>query len=329
MGIFLYIILIILGALYVTKPKKQLFYFYFIVIIIFIITIRIYPKGVDFVEYYRYLHYFTFDFRHIREFVYFFISFNIFNVINNEIITFILLDVIWVLILFKIQQQLHLEFNSKNHIFFVIIFTSFPLFFGYENIYRQLFAEIFSLYAYSIRTQSINKSNLFFILAIFSHNTALVILPLLMIRKNFNFSIKIRVLTSTGLSIIYILLFEIASQYKSGHETGLNMGIFYLLIFTILVYIFIIKNNFNIITFIDKFPSLYIGLILILSLVLLPIGNMVVERIGMFFLIFVIYDLYAYSFNITNKYKQVLFRLNLLLLFSLPVILFQSSRNML
>jgi len=64
-----------------------------------------------------------------------------------------------------------------------------------------------------------------------------------------------------------------------------------------------------------------------ISLVTLPIG-MVSERMGMFFLIFVIYDLYVYSCTM-QKSRQQLFRIGLLLIFSLPVVIFNSSRIML
>jgi hypothetical protein len=288
---------------------------------------RVYPKGVDFIEYYRYLHYFSFDIRHIREIVYFFTSYIIYTISHNEIISFLILDTIWMYVLFNIQKELNFKYKTKNYIFVIILFTSFPLFFGYENIYRQLFAEIFSLYAYVIRQRNSSKSNLFFLLAIFSHNIALVILPFLIIKKFFNLNFNVRLFLTTLVSISFIFLFSIASHYKSGHNTGLDMSIFYFLIFIILFYIYIIKNKFNLFMFVNKFSSIYIGTILLFGLILLPIG-MVAERMGMFFLMFVIYDLYVYS-CIMSKKKQILFRLGLLLSFSLPVLIFDSSRMML
>ena len=322
----IFLILIIFAVLYQVNNSKNIFIFYTILLIVFVIFMRINHKGPDFVQYYRYLHNVE-GIRYIREFVYFSISLVLYKIVHNEIITFILMDGIWLYILLEIQKNINLKYNLKEYALVTILFTSFPLFFGYENIYRQLFAEIFSLYAYSIRDKNSFKSNIFFIIAIFMHNTALVILPFLIIKHFFNFNIKIRIFIATIISVLFDLLFGIAAHYKSGHETGLNMSIYYFMIFAILFYIYIIKIKFNVIGFIKNFPSVYVGIILMFGLETLPDGT-ISERMGMFFLIFVIYDLYIYSIRMPKK-KQMLFRIGLLLVFSLPVIVFNSSRIML
>lgn len=321
-----FVSLIFIGLIYILNNSKKLFLLYLTLLIVFIIAIRIDPKGVDFVQYYRYLHNVE-GFRYYREIVYFSIGLVLYKILHNEIITFILMDFVWIYVLFLIQQEINMKFKKKDYAFVIILFTSFPLFFGYENIYRQLFAEIFSLYAYSIREKKVGKSNLFFLVAILMHNTSLVILPFLILKKFFNFNFNLRLFLATSLAISFDFLFSIASHYKSGHNTGMDTSVFYLLIFFILTYIFIIKNKFDLFIYIKKFPSVYIGLILMIGLKSLPI-SMDAERMGIFFLIFVIYDLYVYSCTM-QKNRQQLFRIGLLLIFSLPVILFNSSRIML
>jgi len=201
---------------------------------------RINPKGVDFVEYYRYLHNVE-GIRYYREIVYFSMGLVFYKVVHSEIITFILMDFVWLYMLFLIQQEINVKFKKKDYALIIILFTSFPLFFGYENIYRQLFAEIFSLYAYSIRERKEGKSNLFFLVAIFMHNTVLVILPFLIIKKFFNVNFNLRLFLTTSLAILFGFLFLLASHYKAGHNTGLDMSLFYLLIFITLTYIYIKK----------------------------------------------------------------------------------------
>ena len=324
---FLYISLIFFGAIYTFNHSKKIFFLYFSFLLIFIVAIRMDPKGVDFVTYYQYLHNVD-GIRYYREVVYFSIGLGFFKLFNDEVITFIFMDFIWIYILFKIQKEINLKFNTTDNVLIVILFTSFPLFFGYENIYRQLFAEIFSLYAYVVRERNESKSNFLFLIAILMHNTALIILPFLLIKKISKLDFKTRLYISTIVSIVFGLLLSFMSQYKaSAHNTGLDMAFIYYLLFFMLNYIYLIKNKFNIVRVVEKFPSIYLGLILMTFLIQLPVG-MISERIGMFFLVFVITDLYIYSINMTT-FRKKLFRLGLLMIFSLPVIAFTSSRVML
>jgi len=326
LGFLVFNLLIIIGFIYIIRSKKKVFIIYLLLVFVFVLLMRNDPKGVDFVEYYRYLHNVD-GIRYYREFVYFSIGLLVYKVVHSEILTFILMDFLWLYALLSIQKEVNKRFNTEDYSLFVVLFTSFPLFFGYENIYRQLFAEIFSLYAYSIREQKGFKSNLFFLMAVFMHNTALLMLPFLIIKKFFKFNFKFRVFIATSVSLVFSSLLTIASHYKSGHETGLDMSIFYLAIFYCLIYIYLIKNKFNMFKVIFKFPSLYISAILLTALFMLPLG-MITERLGMFFLIFVMYDLYIYTYSM-SKYKQILLRIGLLLLFSLPVVVFNSSKIML
>ena len=77
-----------------------------------------------------------------------------------------------------------------------------------------------------------------------------------------------------------------------------------------------------------KVPSLFFITLLMTGLVALNV-DMVAERLGMMFIVFVTYDLYQYSCEIENKGIRSLVRLALMLLFSLPTLFFESSKQFL
>ena len=62
------------------------------------------------------------------------------------------MDIIWIITLIRTSVNLSKESVITNKLsvgLIVVLSTSFPLFFGYENIYRQLFNTIFSLYIFN------------------------------------------------------------------------------------------------------------------------------------------------------------------------------------
>jgi hypothetical protein len=56
---------------------------------------------------------------------------------------------------------------------------------------------------------------------------------------------------------------------------------------------------------------------------------MVAERLGMMFVCFITYDLFKYSSEIESRVIRSLVRLALMLLFSLPTLFFESSKQFL
>ncbi|MBL1242596.1 MAG: EpsG family protein [OCS116 cluster bacterium] len=320
----LFIGLIAIGSFYLLSASRIVLVVYILFLIGFIIAMRLDPRGEDFETYYRYLKAVD-GIRFYREIAYFSISYYLYQLINSEIITFILMDVLWLYILFKTQKEIHKTHGNKDFGLIIILFTSFPLFFGYENIYRQLFAEIFSLYAYIIRSRSAKKSNMLLLIAILMHNTALLMLPFFIIKHLLNFNLKSRIAVATVVAIMFCFLLSIAAGVKSGHNTGLDLSLFYFALFIVGFIVYFAKNKFRPLQFIAKFPSLYIGAVLFVGLITLKVGA-TAERMGMYFLVFVLTDLYIYSISVKNPRKAA-FRIGLLLTFSLPVLIFSSSRG--
>ena len=106
------------------------------------------------------------------------------------------------------------------------------------------------------------------------------------------------------------------------------MGVFYLLIFVILLLIGLLVFRKNIYNLFEKVPSLLFIVVLMTGLVSLNV-DMVAERLGMMFICFLTYDLYLYSSEIRTKSIRALVRLSLMLLFTLPTLFFDSSKQFL
>ena len=81
------------------------------------------------------------------------------------------MDLIWIITLIKTSVNLSKESVITNKLsvgLIVVLSTSFPLFFGYENIYRQLFATIFSLYIFNYKDQLLKITFLLYNLYFYS-----------------------------------------------------------------------------------------------------------------------------------------------------------------
>ena len=184
----------------------------------------------------------------------------------------------------------------------------------------------FSLYSYSLIEKKQYSSIFIFIVSFFMHNIVALLLPLFFIKRFYQFQFSDRIQISLIVSLLFVASLSILSNLKSAEQTGLNMGMFYLLIFVILLIIGLLVFRKNIYTLFEKVPSLLFIVVLMTGLVTLNV-DMVAERLGMMFICFVTYDLYVYSSEIKTKSFRALVRLSLMLLFTLPTLFFESSKN--
>ena len=157
------------------------------------------------------------------------------------------------------------------------------------------------------------------------HNTVIVLLPIFFINKIFGAKIYLRVFLSLLVSIVFVMLFNYVSQFKSAKSTGVDMSVVYLFMYLSTFIIYLIKFKFRILDLFRKTPSLIISIILMIGLYNLKY-DMISERLGMMFLVFLLFDLYRYSNTIQKYSNRIIFRLFLLLVFSIPVLIFSSSR---
>ncbi len=202
--------------------------------------------------------------------------------------------------------------------------TSFPFLFGYQNIYRQFYASIILLYSYSIIDQKYNRGIFLFIISIFIHNLAFFIAPLLLIKKFFKFKLSDRIILSSVLSQLIILVLPFVLFLKTSAVTKFDLSILYLFLFIAAIIIIVLKFKDNIYYIYNVTPSLIPSSILMCGFIFLR-QEMIAERIGMMLLIFLMYDLYKYSNTIQSKFNRLSLRLLLIIIFTLPVFFSESS----
>ena len=329
MELVAFILLLCFGVITIISENKYvLWMFYIPFIYLFMIVVRYSGFDSDIITYAQEMQYSSNSIYYLREFVFWYLLRFLYFIFNNEIAVLLSMDMIWIFVLYRTSVNLSKRSLIKNNLslgLIVILSTSFPLFFGYENIYRQLFATIFSLYSYSLLHNSYKKSIFFFCVSVFMHNISIVLVPIFLINKIFRFKLYIRVFLSLLISIIFIMLFDYASEFKSAKSTGFDMSLIYLFLFLSICIMYIIKFKFRFLDLFRKTPSLIIILILMFGLLKFEY-DMILERLGMMFLVFLLFDLYRYSNTILKYSNRIVFRLFLLLLFSIPVLIFSSSR---
>ena len=295
----------------------------------FLYVVRNEGFDTDIVHYARQMHATGMDLYYLREFIFWLGSRFIFFVIQDEFYSFLFMDLIWILVMIRTGNWMS-SYNKENinNALILMLLTSFPFVFGYENIYRQFYATVFALYSYSLIEKKYYSSLFVFIISFFMHNIVALLLPLFFIKRFYNFKLSDRIQISLIVSLLFVSSLGILLKLKSTEQTGLNMGLFYLLIFVILLLIGLLVFRKNIYNFFEKVPSLFFIVVLMTGLVTLNI-DMVAERLGMMFICFVIYDFYVYSSEIKTKSIRALVRLSLMLLFTLPTLFFESSKQFL
>ena len=331
MEMAVYISILLMGSIVLcVKSKFLLKYMYLPLVVVFLIIVRVSGFDVDISVYADRMYYdlSSISAHNYREFIFWYAPQILLSILGSPLLVFITMDIIWILIMWRISLNLEGKY-ANSHIrngLIAITITSFPFFFGYENIYRQFYASIFALWAYSTIDNNFKKSIFIFSCSVFMHNVVLILVPLFIVKKLFKVRFKNRVLVAFILSILFAFSFDYMSNFKAQKTTGIDTKLLYLTIFYFLFFLFLFKSNLKLSLLIQKIPSIFFIVIMMSSLVLIEF-DMVSERIGMMFLIFLMYDLYSYSYVIKSYKLQNIFRVSLLWIFSLPVLIFNSSRS--
>jgi hypothetical protein len=332
MELIAFIFLLIAGLLTLLFENRNFFKFIYIpTLLVFIMIMRLhgfYFDGYqkDILTYTIEMYEISYHFYYLREFIFWFSLKIIFFLTNSAFATFLILDALWVYFLFKVNTQYNLDKLGKGLI--VVLATSFPFFFGYENIYRQFYASVILLWSYSLIDTKTSKAVRLFIISFFIHNIVLFILPIFLVKKCLSFNLKDRITISLFISIIFVSILPLITQLKDADPTKVDMSIGYLCLFLTIFFLVLLKFQKNVYAIISKVPSILFFTILMIGYILFK-QEMVAERLGMMFIIFLIYDLYLYSARIKMQYKRILFRITMLLFFSLPVLFFYSSMRFL
>ena len=326
MELSLYVILLCLAAFSILTESKLLYKWAFIpVLFIFMFIVRFSGFDTDIVTYSNQFTATGLDFYYLREFVFWLGSRLVYSVFQNDLVSFLFMDLIWIIAMIKAGNRMSNDNKDNlNNALLVVLMTSFPFFFGYENIYRQFYATVFALLSYSLIESKHSKSILLFVVAFFMHNIVALLLPLFIIKKIYKFDFPSRIQLAFIVTLIFASTLTILATLKSSEQTGLDLGMYYMLIFVCMLVSTAVFFKENIYVLFYKVPSLFFVSFLMIALVILGV-DMISERLGMMFICFVTYDLYKYSSEIEVKWKRSLIRLGLLLVFSLPTLYFESS----
>ena len=322
--------MIFLSSLIILTESKRLYNWIFIPCTFgFLYIVRSEGFDTDIIDYARQMHATGMDLYYLREFIFWFGSRFIYFIIQDEFYSFLFMDLVWIIVMIRTGNRMSLNNKENiNNALLLMLLTSFPFVFGYENIYRQFYATVFALYSYSLIEQRNYRFIFLFIVSFFMHNIVVLLLPLFFIKRFYKFNFSDRIQISLIVSLLFVASLSILSNLKSAEQTGLNMGKFYLLIFIIMLLIGLLVFRKNIYILFKKVPSLLFVVVLMTGLVIVNV-DMVAERIGMMFICFLTYDLYVFSSEIRTKSIRALVRLSLMLLFTLPTLFFESSKKFL
>lgn len=329
MELIIFIVLLVLGFITLSVESRNLLkYLYIPCLLIFIIVVRFSGFDEDIITYAKEMHATSFHIYYVREFVFWFTLRFLYSLLQNELLVFIVLDLIWIFTLFRIQRNIIVDGKRFEKGLIVVLFTCFPFLFGYENIYRQFFATIFLLYSYSVIESNHKKGIGLFIFSFFIHNIVVLMLPIFIVKVFFRFKLHDRITSAIILCFLFVLSLSLLARLKSSHPTGLDMSFGYLFLFFATSTIALISFRDNIYNLFKNIPSLLCSFILLLGLVNLD-ADMISERLGMMFIVFLIFDVYKYSISIKGVINRRLLRVALLLALSIPVFLFDSSMKFL
>lgn len=264
-----------------------------------------------------------------REFIFWLPFHWVHEIANNVYITLFVFDIV---LLFVLTIFLYKTKADKAHIFLAILLLSFPFFLCFQNIYRQGFAMAFLIAAYVIRDESKLKSDILFLVAVFSHNYIAIFYPILLCRGfyflNPDYSLKLGLL-----SMLVMILMLIGMRYgdsgllRGGKETGLDLSIAYIALFILLaIYFKFFSDNYN--KILISSPSTIFAVMMLVSFYIAGIESSIIERLGMTFLVITIIDIIDQPIK-SNILKAELFYALLLVCVSVPVFLFPSARAML
>lgn len=328
-----YIILLSLGAITLIF-ENRLFYqsIYIPCVFIFLFIVRFSGYDEDMLIYLKQMQADSMSFYYLREFVFWLGIRFLYYILDSAFMVFYLLDVIWICIMIKIGKNMSLNNSERmSQGLIIVLISSFPFVFGFENIYRQFYATILVLLSYSMIIKGKSWHLILFFIAFFIHNVVILLLPFLIVKRFYIFKLQDRVIIASVLTFLLVVSLGFSSSLKSTiDDSGLSMGKIYYLMFICVFILSLLRFRKNIYYLFEKIPSIPFIIIIMSGLmfnqwVISSSFEMVSERVGMMLLVFLIYDFYKYSSDIKNKGIRSLVRLCILLLFSLPTLFFESS----
>lgn len=272
-----------------------------------------------------------------REFVYWFGSGYLYEWIQDDITTLWVIDLIWLSLLFYAVGNRKQSYGIPLYVApFMLVF--FPVLMGYENVYRQLIACMFILYAF-FGVRNLFIAGIFGLMALFTHNAAIVYMPLLYlfaVTKGMTIP-RLGFFHKSVFSFLYVLMLggvyysSLAdSEFaKSSSTTGLPLTYAYLMVFIAMSLIAFLIANFNFARFLKNNVSLAYAIFTFMAFIP-ALGGAQAERIGMMLLV-VIVPIFAMNLDraMKTQSERLLMRILFVLVGIAPTFLFSSAFNFL
>ena len=171
-------------------------------------------------------------FYYIREIVYWLSTTMIYQVVRNEIVSFVLIDMFSFYLIIRAARRL--ELPEYSIILFILFF---PALLGIQNIYRQYLAVTVLFYA---MTMTSKRRFLLFVAAALIHNATSLFLPILFIANNVT-KRNMFLFMSSAASILVLLPIVAGSKSEASH--GIDLTVFYGLLILFILGFFIVSNR--------------------------------------------------------------------------------------
>jgi hypothetical protein len=150
---------------------------------------------------------------YLREPVFWFGIQFLYNVIGNPGLVMVVMDIFIFfifyksIVLFQNYFSKHINFHNVKYLYFGA-FIIYPYIVGMHNHYRQIMAVTIAMYAIGLTKKKTLKSILVFLISMLIHNSTILLLPILFLLGNRNFSSNfIKILVLALISSIFTFIF--------------------------------------------------------------------------------------------------------------------------
>ena len=294
-----------------TSSRRISFFMFIIFILILSITIRYEVQGDILAAYVPAMSHTNMSTYILKE-AFFWLSLRfIYDLLQDPYLVLIIIDLLLASLIFYSFHKI----KVPSYAFFSF-FTFFPTILFMQNVLRQWVATVIFIFAIGFLT-SHSKKIFAFIISIFSHNSAIVALPLIYAQKN-----SARSLLYSLIIFLITLIPVYFLNTKSGTEHGFNFAPIYVLLFIILLLLYVFENRFKL-----SFQSAWLK-ILILSIFIsltyfLLLKSSASERISM--MLFLL--LYPFIVVQMDRYTpRFVLRLVIIWIGFLPIFLSEASK---
>lgn len=307
------------GAYFVQITRRRRYlYGWFALYVAYSVIVRIMPPAIDMVTYSAAMTVWPprLTFYTLREpVVWIGVSF-LYHILNDRIVTFLIVDVLTGLIVYRALRDLD---DGDGRMLFMAptIMVSYVFLLGQQNVWRQHIALVILLWALASRVKNQRRAILLFILSFLSHNaTALLFGYWLDIGR----PLRKRYGPLITLASVITILFTLPSLRKSGFATAQNTELLYVALASGMILILLYASTGRL--FGLDTPALMNFLAFIPAVVIIESGPF--ERVSMMFLVLIILDIQRRHQSLHIRAADVQNLATLLLV--VPVFLFQSTR---